>query len=255
MMSDQFYASIANYYQYIFPFNPEQINFLRNVIPYNGAKILDLGCAIGELDFALSAFGFPVWGIDADAQMIGKARQLKKPDELFPVFEQADMRGLTEHFPEGFFDVALCFGNTLVHLLSEAEIRTFLDGVHKILAPDGKLSIQILNYDYIIDHGITNLPLIDNPHIRFERSYKFRKDSNLIDFNTRLLVKENQHEITNSVQLYPLRKDNLQELLEKSGFEIIAMCGNFNGTPFSETSLPLIVTCQKQKTDGTKTNH
>lgn len=246
-MSEKFYSSIAEYYQHIFPFNPEQINFLRNVLPYNGAKILDVGCAVGELDFALTAFGFPVWGIDLDAEMIGKANKLKPADAMFPVFGQRDMRKLSERFPESFFNTVLCFGNTLVHLLTEDEILDFLRETYKILMPDGKLSIQILNYQHIIANNITSLPLIDNAHVRFERNYIFRKDSGLIDFNTRLTIKETGQEIENSVVLYALQKRKLLEMLEKSGFEVVTLCGNFNGSPFSETGLPLIVTCRKSK--------
>lgn len=247
-MSDQFYSSIANYYQHIFPFNPEQVNFLQNVIPHNGAKILDVGCATGELAFALTSFGFPAWGIDSDADMIEKARKLKTEDALFPVFEQGDMRNLAEHFPESFFDVVLCFGNTLVHLLTEHEILGFLGDACKILAPGGKLSVQILNYAYILENNITSLPVIDNQHVRFERSYNFRKNSELIDFQTCLTIKETGQEIVNSVELFALRKEKFQELLHQSGFEITTLCGNFNGSPFSETGLPLIVTCRKSKT-------
>lgn len=247
-MSEQFYSSIANYYQHIFPFNPEQVNFLRNVIPYNGAKILDVGCATGELAFALASFGFPVWGIDSDAEMIEKARNFKQEDVLFPVFEQLDMRNLAEHFSEGFFDVVLCFGNTLVHLPTEQAILNFLTETRKILTPDGKLSIQILNYQYIVENNMTNLPIIDNKYIRFERSYNLSGNSELIDFNTRLTVKSNEQVIENSVKLYALQKEKFQDLLNKSGFEITALCGNFNGSPFSETGLPLIATCRKSKT-------
>ena len=246
-MSQQFYSSISNYYQYIFPFNPEQVNFLRGVIPFNGAKILDAGCATGELAFALTSFGFPVWGIDSDAEMVEKAKKLKPEDSLFPVFEQLDMRKLTERFPESFFDTILCFGNTLVHLQTETEVFSFLQDANKILTTDGKLSIQILNYQHIIDHQVKTLPIIENEYIRFERSYNFQNDSELIDFNTRLIIKATDQEITNSVQLFALRKDKLKELIQNAGFEILTLCGNFNGLPFTETSLPLIVTCRKNE--------
>lgn len=80
-MLEHFYTSISKYYQQIFPFNPAQINFLRQVLPYNGAKVLDVGCAIGELSFALIRFGFPIWAFDFDAEMI-EIRQNKLQELL-----------------------------------------------------------------------------------------------------------------------------------------------------------------------------
>jgi glycine/sarcosine N-methyltransferase len=245
-MSSNFYTSIAKYYPYIFPFNPAQIEFLRHVIPYNGARILDVGCATGDLSFALTHFGFPSWAFDFDLQMIEIAMKTKQEESMFPVFEQLDMRLIGEHFPKSFFDTVICFGNTLVHLLNEEDIRKFINAAFEILSPEGKLTIQILNYEYILDQKIKSLPLIDNDHIRFERSYEFPEGSDLIDFNTRLTVKESGQEIENSVKLYPVRKSELRKILEESGFESLEFHGSFNREVFTETSLPLLVTCLKK---------
>ncbi len=244
-MSEQFYSSIARHYQHIFPFNPDQVNFLRGVLPYNGAKVLDVGCALGELSFALTHFGFPTWAIDYDTEMIALAQQNKQEDTMFPIFEQLDMRLIDERYPESFFNTIICFGNTLVHLLSDEDILRFLRAAYQVLAPEGKLTIQILNYNHILDHQVSSLPLIDNEQVRFERQYTFHSNLNHLDFNTRLVIKSTGEEINNSVKLYAIRKEKLQQLLEQAGFTITSFYGNFNGAQLSETSIPLIVTCQK----------
>ena len=244
-MSSNFYTSIAKYYQHIFPFNPSHVDFLRNVLPYNGAKVLDVGCAIGDLSFALTHFGFPTWAFDFDAQMIEIAQNAKQEDSMFPVFEQLDMRLIDERYPEAYFNTIICFGNTLVHLLTDEDILKFVRAAHRVLAPEGKLAIQILNYQYILDDQIKTLPLIDNKHICFERNYEFNKGSELINFNTKLTEKSSGQEIDNSVKLYAIRKNKLQELLEEAGFGSFEFYGNFNAEPLTKTSLPLILTCQK----------
>jgi glycine/sarcosine N-methyltransferase len=245
-MSDQFYNSIAKYYQQIFPFNPAQIEFLRQVIPYNGARILDVGCATGDLSFALTHFGFPTWAFDFDPKMIEIAFATKQEESMFPVFQQLDMRLIGDHFPKSFFDTVICFGNTLVHLLTEDDIRKFIHGAYEVLSHQGKFTIQILNYEYILDQKIKSLPLIDNESIRFERSYDFPEDSDLIDFKTILTVKESGQEIENSVKLYPIGKIELQKILEETGFDSFEFHGSFNREALTESSLSLIVTCQKK---------
>ncbi|HCY43357.1 MAG TPA: hypothetical protein DHV48_18810 [Prolixibacteraceae bacterium] len=244
-MSEHFYTSIAKYYQHIFPANPEQVNFLSTVLPYNGAKVLDVGCAIGDLSFALSRFGFPIWAFDFDAEMIQIAQNAKSEETMFPVFEMLDMRLIGDHYPEAFFDTAICFGNTLVHLLNDDDILKFIQAAYKVLSPEGKLTIQIMNYQYIIDNQIKSLPLIDNEHIVFERKYEYENDSDLIDFNTKLTIKSTGQEIANSVKLYAIRQNKLQELLKKAGFGSFEFYGNFKSEPLTNNSLPLILTCQK----------
>lgn len=246
-MNEHFYTSIAQYYPHIFPFNPLQISFLRNVLPYNGARVLDVGCAIGDLSFALTHFGFPTWAFDMDSQMIEIAQNTKAEDAMFPVFEQLDMRLTDQRYPESYFDTVVCFGNTLVHLLNDDDIRQFFRATYNVLSPEGKLSIQILNYQHILDHQVKTLPLIDNDYVRFERSYEFGENDDLIDFNTKLTIKSSGQEIKNSVKLYAIRQNKLQELLEEAGFGFIEYFGNFNGEPLKDNSLPLIVNCQKTK--------
>lgn len=245
-MSSHFYTSLSKYYQYIFPANPEQVRFLSKVLPYNGAKVLDVGCANGDLSFALTRFGFPIWAFDFDAEMIEIAKSEKPEDTMFPVFEQLDMRLMGDHYPESFFDTVICFGNTLVHLLNDDDILKFLRGAKKILASDGKFTIQILNYQHILDNQIKSLPLIDNEHISFKRNYSFDEDTDLIDFNTKLTVKSSGQEIVNSVKLYAIRQNKLQQLLEEAGFGAFEFYGNFKAEPLAKTSLPLILTCRKQ---------
>lgn len=245
-MSSNFYSSIAKYYQHIFPFNPAQVNFLKNVLPYNGAKVLDVGCAIGDLSFALTHFGFPTWAFDFDGQMIEIAQGSKQEDSMFPVFEQLDMRLIDQRYPEAYFNTIICFGNTLVHLLRDEDILQFIQAAYQVLSPEGKLTIQILNYQYILDRKMQSLPVIDNEHIRFERSYRFTPNSDLIDFDTELTIKSTAQVIKNSVKLNPIRKNKLQELLAKAGFENIEFFGSFDYAPLLESSLPLIVTCQKK---------
>jgi 2-polyprenyl-3-methyl-5-hydroxy-6-metoxy-1,4-benzoquinol methylase len=245
-MSDQFYTSIAPFYQHIFPFNPTQIEFLKYVLPYNGARVLDVGCATGDLAFALTHFGFPTWAFDYDARMIETAQQSKLEDTMFPVFEQLDMRILDQRYPESYFDTIICFGNTLVHLLTDEDILQFLQSAHKTLATDGTLTIQILNYDFILNQGIKSLPVIENEHVRFERNYEFNTTDSLIEFKTRLTIKSTNQVIPNSVQLNPVRKNKLQELMEEAGFGSLEFFGNFAREPLSDQSLPLIVTYRKK---------
>lgn len=245
-MYEHFYTSIAKHYQHIFPLNPAQVKFLSNILPYNGAKVLDVGCATGELSFALTRFGFPIWAFDFDAEMIEIAQNAKSEDTMFPIFEHFDMRLLDQHYPEAFFDTVICFGNTLVHLLNDDELRQFLHAAYKVLLPDGTLTIQILNYHHIIDNQIKSLPPIDNEHISFERNYEYGQSSGLIDFNTRLTIKATGEVIQNTVKLCPITQEKLQEMLEETGFDKLEFFGSFMSEPLQAYSLPLIVTCKKQ---------
>lgn len=244
-MTAPFYTSIAPYYQHIFPFNPAQVEFLRGILPYNGARVLDVGCATGDLAFALTHFGFPTWGIDFDPEMILLAQNSKPEDAMFPVFRQLDMRNVADGYPESYFDTVICFGNTLVHLLSDEDILQFFKATWQVLAPEGKMAFQILNYDNIVANKFYELPLIENEHVKFERKYQFPENSGLISFQTRLLVKQTGMEIENEVELYPVGSKKITDLLSEAGFSDIQLFGGFDRSEVTGKSIPLVVSCKK----------
>jgi SAM-dependent methyltransferase len=99
----------------------------------------------------------------------------------------------------------------------------------------GNAAIQVLNYDHIPDHGISELSSISNEHITFDRSYA-KADSGLLNFMTRLTVKGDGRIIENEVLLYPLRKRELEERLRDAGFSGISFYGGFRMDQLREDS-------------------
>jgi SAM-dependent methyltransferase len=94
-----------------------------------GEQILDLGCGTGELTARLAATGAEVVGLDADGQMIDRARV------RFPAlrFIQADAEG--DRWPA---EVGICdavFSNAALHWMQPAPV---LAAVRKVLRPGGR---------------------------------------------------------------------------------------------------------------------
>ena len=167
-----FYTSISKYYSEIFPFNPMQLKFVKNKLgELPGKRILDIGCATGELAFQLAEGGAEVTGIDLNEDLLQQAIGKKKHEKL--TFQQGNMLELTQDFNAEQFDAVLCFGNTLVHLNSETLVLQMLEGAKKVLKSSGQLLIQLLNYDYFCSEPVEVLPIIDTENIKFIRRYLF----------------------------------------------------------------------------------
>jgi len=239
-----FYTSISTYYDHIFPFSPAQLEMTALTLQGNpGAKILDIGCATGSLALTLAERGFMVEAIDYDEAMIASAE--KKADRTDNLrFSYMDMLKIAEEYNAETFDAALCFGNTLVHLTRRSDIEKFFAGLAAVIKPGGLLLLQILNYDYILDEGVTKLPPIGNKIISFKRSYSPRDDG-LIDFNTELTIAETGTMVSNSIPLLPLRKTELSEMMTAAGFRDLEFFGDFKMNPLTKTSLPLVVRGRK----------
>ncbi|MFW5889837.1 MAG: class I SAM-dependent methyltransferase [Marinilabiliaceae bacterium] len=239
-----FYQSIAPYYDYIFPPSEAQLAFVKKETGgWENKRILEAGCGTGNLARMLTRQGAKVEGIDLDGEMIGKARE-KSGGMQNVQFRQLDILDVDEVWPASYFHSIVSFGNTLVHLSGLSEMASFFEKARKLLKPGGRLLVQIIHYDRILDQKIEGLPTIENEHIRFERFYDFVENGSKINFRTVLTVKATGDEICNEVRLYPVRREQLRRALTSAGFSDIRFLGNFNGDSLTENSVPLIFTAK-----------
>ncbi len=254
-----FYTSITENYDNIFPLNDIKKNFLATELEYQSYKannILDLGCSTGQTDIFLAEklYNCSVTGIDLDKEMIQYAKdKILDNSELKTKinFLIQDMRTVDSLFRVRSFNSIICLGNSFVHLLEEEERKSLLRQVFTLLKPGGKFIMQIINYENILANNIKSLPLIDNEKVKFTRNYKYLKTKNIIEFSTDLEVKavKESENITNLIELYPLRFSEVSELFSNSGFdeENVKYYGNYSREDFQEnSSYNLIVVAQKR---------
>ncbi len=243
---NKFYTSISKYYSEIFPYNPMQLQFLKSRVGDLQAKqILDIGCATGELAFQIAVENANIIGIDINEDLLDQAIK-KRGVAPNPKFQFGNMLELENDFEAEMFDAVLCFGNTLVHLESKEMVAQMLTGAMNVLKPGGKLLLQILNYDYILDAQLSELPLVESDNITFIRQYRFDKNSQKIRFYTELHLKKEDHTVVvNETNLLALKSSELVDLLSNAGFQDIELFSNFKQDVFGGKHIPLVVSAVK----------
>lgn len=225
------YDEYAILFDKVFPLNPATLSFLK--AEFNGKdKILDLGCARGLYTNALSQ-DFNVSGVDLSPSMIDVAKA-QFPNVEFSV---QDMRCF-----DGVFDGIFIIGNTLVHLSAYDEIKEECEYLYNHLNENGRLIIQIINYDRIYKYGIDRLPEINRDGVRFIREYELKE--NEVIFNSTLIYNEISQK--QSVSLYPLKTKQLTDILTSCGFKNIKLYDGFKHQDFSaDSSMQLVVTADR----------
>lgn len=238
------YKVISKYYNKIFPLKREKIDFVINLRKTKNDKILDIGCATGELIIYLSKLGYYTVGIDIDEEMISYARKSANNLGVEASFINVDMLRLNEYFQMNKFDVAICWGNTIAHLNDMNEIKKFIHGCYNILNPEGCLSLQVINFSKIIKKDNISLPEINNDYIKFKRNYFFNSEKKLI-FQTEITIKETGEVFRFDTIHFPIFKDELLDTLREEGFNSFKLYSDFNYKLFEEDDTSIIVNCFK----------
>lgn len=226
-----FYNSIASYYDYIFPAYEAQIEFLRENLGEPPKQVLDIACGTGSYALALSKLGYSMTALDVDKGMIESASEKAELEGLQIALIECYMENIKDSI-EGHFDGAYCIGNSLVHLSTKEQISKFLKDIYEVLNEGSRFIIQIINYDRIIKHTVTELPAIENHEagLEFSRNYHISEDKKQVAFNTRLKLEDKVEEHT--TMLLPVFKEELETMLQTAGFNIVKCQGDFKGLPF-----------------------
>jgi len=245
------YKGFTECYDELFPLKKKRLDFLNRYLKGTSPRILDIGCATGELANILSGRGDRVTGVDLDEKMIDTAKKKAQAAGLSTEFYMKDMAQLD--FFSSTFDVVLCLGNTLPHLGNIEAVYSFLERVNKMLSRDGLLVLQIVNFDRMLKHKISQLPLLETANLLFHRNYKYIKTGRFISnvlFDVRLTDKEGRVIYEGSETLLPLRGQQLKKALAETGFYKGEFFGDENGKLYNPgTSKALIVTARKMDPD------
>lgn len=241
----RFYQELSKHYEDVFPKGKGQIELLRDIAGNHPKKIIDIACGNGVYAADLAKQGHEVLGIDLSFSMIQKAHELAVKEQVNVELRTCSMLEIDEVVSKPC-DMAFCIGNSLVHLRTLKEIQSFFNLAYGVLNNEGKLVIQIINYDKVIDKGVSALPTIENKEkeLIFERNYILDEAKEQLEFKTVLTIQGKKCE--NSVNLIPLRKNQLVSIMESEGFKIEAVYGNFNKEPYNpDESFQCIVVAQK----------
>jgi SAM-dependent methyltransferase len=231
----EFYQSIAHHYDDIFPLSDMLRKFLLSLGISEKDHVLDIGCATGEVALFVAQSSASATGIDLDPDLIAIAQSKRQDQRAGNVlFRIGDMERLDTMFSPGEFRFALCLGNTLVHLQSPEVIDGFFRKVANVLSDGGVFVFQILNYEKILARKTIRLPVIDNEKIIFERQYDHERHRPHLAFDTRLTIKATSRMIANSIDLYPLQREEIIGLPGTKQFRSCQFLGGFDGKAFSE---------------------
>ena len=124
-----------------------ELPFIRRALEQTHAQtVLDVACGSGHHAIALALEGYAVSGADLSAEMVDLARRNAAQADVSIRFEQTGFAEIGTRF-NMTFDAVLCLGNSLPHVLTEADQLAALTAMHGRLRSGGVLVLQNLNYD------------------------------------------------------------------------------------------------------------
>jgi SAM-dependent methyltransferase len=129
------------------------VPFWRNLALNAGGRVLELGCGTGRISLPLASAGVPLIGVDRSAAMLALARRRLNRGRLHRHLRlvQADIRQLPfasaamvrRRSRDGVAMVMAPYG-ILQSLLSERDLTRTLAEIHRVLQPNGTFGLELV---------------------------------------------------------------------------------------------------------------
>ncbi|MFH1198140.1 MAG: class I SAM-dependent methyltransferase [bacterium] len=229
--NSEFYDNLSEFYDGMIDFKKSLVKKSELLKNFTGGckSALDVGCGTGVDSIALALNGLKVTAIDPSPKMIERAVENAFQSNVEINFINGVMENVD--LPRGeYFDIAVSLGNAAANIPTDELIFT-LQKIHDMLGSGGKLLIQILNYDLILEkqERIVNISKSGENYI--VRFYDFEWD--IVRFN---ILVFNEKDRSNyqmfSSQIFTHTKCEMGSILKDCGFSNIELFGGLDKSVF-----------------------
>ncbi len=250
MASD--FDSWADVYDSVYAYVREDIPFYVDRARASGSPVLELGCGTGRVTLPIAEAGVNIVGIDISTSMLGVARQ--KVDQLPKSagsisLTAADMRDFSMR--RRFKLAIIPFRGFLSLLTTEEQIKTLLN-IKRHLEPGAELAMNIFVPDpsMLVQDAEVPYHFRDVTVPETEERYVLWQQNSFDNHNqvlySRLIAEqldlggEVVRRFYRDFQLRYMHRWEMYHLLKSCGFEDISLYGDFDESPFNESSTEMV---------------
>jgi SAM-dependent methyltransferase len=219
------------------------VPFWRNVARQAGGSVLELGCGTGRISLPLARAGVSVVGIDRSAPMLERAaRRLtalrkrvgRRHAQLHLV--RGDIRFLP--FAPASFNTVLAPYGILQSLIREKDLTATLTAVADVLEPGGLFGVDLVpdvpNWKEYANRIQLKGPAAGGAHLTLVESVRQDRKKHLTTFEQTYIERRGrtttEHTFDLTFRTLPIPAFTAR--LEKAGFAVEAVLGDYRGGPW-----------------------
>ncbi len=259
--SNPSYRAIADYYDAEYESNDvldNDVPFLLRHLPKRSRKILELCCGTGRASIPLAEAGHRVVGVDYDPDLLAIAKRKRDGSGISPDRLQLVRADVLKLKLDETFDFAFLIFNTLLNFTTLADQDRLLSRVHAQLKPGGRFWVDIFYPDLTIlaaahhahfDSATFYVHALDRSVHRtteIRQSTKRPQLQELTFHYTHADERGDLHAEKIDFELTWMFPRELVMLLERHGFVVEQLYGDYRGNPITPESSRIIAVAKKR---------
>jgi SAM-dependent methyltransferase len=237
------------------------VPFWRNVALNVGGPVLELGCGTGRISIPLGRAGVPLYGVDRSEPMLARARQRVRRAGLGHLVRlvRGDIRSLPfadapsrRAKRQGGMGMVLAPYGMLQSLLRERDLAETLAAVHRVLRPGGTLGVELVAdlpawEEYKKRVSLKGWRRRGGAHVTLTETVRQDRKKGLTIFDQEFAERRGTR-ITRrqfSLTFRTLSVPQIVRRLEKAGFTITALLGDYKGREWDPRAEVWVILARK----------
>lgn len=216
--------------------------FWRRVAGDAGGPVLELGCGTGRLSVPLARAGVQIVGIDLSTPMLSRAQRRLARLRGRDAGQLGLVRGDVRHLPFGAarFSMVLAPYGFLQSLLSDRDLEATLADVGRVLEPGGLFGIDLVpdvpKWREYSDRIQLRGRAAGGAHLTLIESVRQDRRRRVTTFEQRYVERRGTRKRVHRFELRfrTLPVAALVRRLERAGFAVDAVLGDYRGRPWDE---------------------
>ena len=219
------------------------VAFWQRLASMQDGRVLELGCGTGRITLPVARTGASVTGIDRSEPMLVRARQRLRRSRLkaSPHLVRGDIRFLPFRRRPGFALVMAPYG-ILQSLTKERDLRATLESVHDVLRKGGTFAVDLVPdlpvWDEYNRRTSLSGELARGTRVTLIESVRQDRARGLTIFDQEYVARRGRQRRVHrfSLTFRTLSVPQMCRRLERAGFEIGAVLGDYEGGPWDRRS-------------------
>jgi len=245
---DDFY-DFPDLYDALLPAGAE-VPFYAGLARQQAGAVLELACGTGQLTVPIALQGLPTIGLDRSHAMLEVAKRRASAADAAVTFLQGDMR---EFAFDREFNLIVVARNSLLHLLSTAELLAAFTAVRRHLAHDGIFAFDIFNPDVrlLARPAGQRFPVMKVTTTAFgplevEATHDYDAAAQVNNATWHISTADRRDAWTVPLALRSIFPQELPLLLSAAGLDLVSRFGEHSRAPFGRHSRVQVCLCRRR---------
>lgn len=235
--------NLVEYYDELYPVTKSQYDFYEDLMKEYSrpVKFLTIGCGTGVMENYLAKQMTDVTGLETIKELLESATRKHRTQLMALRFFKMSTIEMVRFLGKDFYNVISCLNDRIIFIHDKILLRKFFYDCKQLLAENGKIVLQLANYNLYKNKSSVNLPDVDTIRVSLSTKLEFvNQEEYLLSRN----IKTGSGKILPVYQktsVYPVTGQEIEEFAKEAGFTKIEYYADFAKNPFTEQSPSMVV--------------